>query len=178
MIFPEFFAHENLGENILVKNFTALDPKECAEILRIRNHKNVRKNSYVQEKISSENHEIFINELKKSKEKCYFAVFREREILGVCGLNEIDFLRRSATGAIYKNQDLQEKLGEKILGILEMLAFCEIKLQFMRLEVLAHNYRAILLYESAGFTLVSSTFLRQENKILDLKIYEKTASSR
>jgi UDP-4-amino-4,6-dideoxy-N-acetyl-beta-L-altrosamine N-acetyltransferase len=67
---------------IIFKNFIHLDEKEANYILEIRNQKNIKYNMKNNETISLENHLHFINSLKTSENKKYFAILQKNEIIG------------------------------------------------------------------------------------------------
>ena len=67
---------------IIFKDFTFLSDDEKKEVLELRNKKNIRENMTNSEIISLENHFNFINSLKDSSNKKYFAIFSQDELLG------------------------------------------------------------------------------------------------
>ena len=67
---------------IVFKNFIFLNDIEKKDILELRNKEYVRKNMINSEPISLENHILFIESLKENKNKTYFAIFFDNQLIG------------------------------------------------------------------------------------------------
>ena len=67
---------------IVFKNFIFLNDIEKKDILELRNKEYVRENMINSEPISLENHIVFIESLKDSKNKTYFAIFFDNQLIG------------------------------------------------------------------------------------------------
>ena len=67
---------------IVFKDFISLNEKETKDILELRNKEYVRENMLNSEPIILENHLLFIESLKKNKNKTYFAIFFDNELIG------------------------------------------------------------------------------------------------
>ena len=66
---------------IVFKNFIFLNDIEKKDILELRNKEYVRENMINSEPISLENHILFIESLK-NKNKTYFAIFFDNQLIG------------------------------------------------------------------------------------------------
>lgn len=67
---------------IVFKNFIFLNDIEKKDILELRNKEYVRENMIYSEPISLENHILFIELLKENKNKTYFAIFFDNQLIG------------------------------------------------------------------------------------------------
>ena len=67
---------------IVFKNFIFLNDIEKKDILELRNKEYVRENMINSEPISLENHILFIESLKENKNKTYFAIFFDNQLIG------------------------------------------------------------------------------------------------
>ncbi len=67
---------------IVFKNFISLNDIEKKNILELRNKEYVRENMVNSEPIILENHLLFIESLKESKNKTYFAIFFDNQLIG------------------------------------------------------------------------------------------------
>lgn len=148
---------ESLRKNIelgkvFLKNFVNLNEEEKETVRRWRNHIEVRKWMYTDHEISKEEHEEFIESLKKDKKNFYYLVYEENKPVGVITLTRVDFNNRNAYFGIYANPE------EKIHGAGLVLEKSAIKLAFeiaglhtLKLEVIEDNQRAISFYKRMGF---------------------------
>ena len=67
---------------IVFKNFIFLNDIEKKDILELRNKEYVRENMIYSEPISLDNHLLFIESLKENKNKTYFAIFFDNQLIG------------------------------------------------------------------------------------------------
>ncbi|OCL87491.1 hypothetical protein AAX26_00576 [Aliarcobacter thereius] len=67
---------------LVFKNFIYLSVLEKKDILELRNKEYVRENMINNEPISLENHILFIESLKENKNKTYFAIFFDNQLIG------------------------------------------------------------------------------------------------
>ncbi|WP_148624168.1 hypothetical protein [Aliarcobacter cryaerophilus] len=67
---------------IVFKNFIFLNYIEKKDILELRNKEYVRENMIYSEPISLGNHILFIESLKENKNKTYFAIFFDNQLIG------------------------------------------------------------------------------------------------
>lgn len=73
---------EIIKGNLVFKNYVNLSASELVEILAIRNDEKIRKWMFNNEMIQLSHHFEFIDFLKKSNEKYYWAVFKKEKIVG------------------------------------------------------------------------------------------------
>ncbi|RDU62252.1 UDP-4-amino-4,6-dideoxy-N-acetyl-beta-L-altrosamine N-acetyltransferase [Helicobacter sp. MIT 14-3879] len=147
-------------ENLIAFNFTNLNEKQKLEILEMRNNKNIRKFMSINREITKEEHFKFIENLKRDKNKAYFAI-QEQSIqnknlknkedcfIGVVCFNNIDFYNKNAIFGIYSNPN--EKNGDKLMNILKYIAFKELNLHILFAKVLSTNKRALRFYQKHSF---------------------------
>jgi len=139
-------------ENVTLKNFISLSNEEMEIIRRIRNHPEVKKWMFSDHEITENEHQKFIEYLKKDKQNLYFLVLQDNLYLGVICLNRIDFKNRHAFLGLYSNPEKKIKNAGLIIGkTLLKLAFDHLKLHTLKLEVLENNQRAINFYKKLGF---------------------------
>lgn len=128
---------------LLAVNFKNLSEEEKKEILKIRNHKDVRKFMHNKERITLKAHRKFIKNLN-DKNAIYLAVRDARGLVGAISLVDMDGNRAKA--GLYKNLNLKESLGGVLLELIEQIAR-KIGLKELILEVKKENTKAIKLYE-------------------------------
>lgn len=131
-------------------NFINLSDKEKEMIRNWRNHENVRNMMYSDHVITIEEHSKFIEGLRDEKKNFYWMIRRNRENIGTISLNRVDFKNNNAYIGIYTNPYLSG-MGRPLIECLKKLAFDEIKLHTIKLEVIEDNERAINFYKKAGF---------------------------
>lgn len=133
-------------------HFCALTPKQSEDVRCWRNHPEISKYMYNQEPISIQVHQNFIESLQQSTTRSYWAVFDDKRGIGIMSLVRINFVHAFAFLGIYLNPDcFGTGSGTKILELLEFVAFENLKLHSLHLEVFEHNKRAIAFYERNGF---------------------------
>lgn len=159
MIKEHFFI-----EDIEIINFANLDRDDILEVFRLRNHPEISKWMF-HKNFSLQEHFNFIETLKKDKTKFFYLLKQEGIILGVVSLVGVDFLDKKSYAGIYKNP-IFSKVGDKILAILEIIAFERMQLKTIILEVFSNNYHAISCYERNGYIKC-----KQNSK--EILIYEK-----
>ncbi|MEN3027940.1 MAG: UDP-4-amino-4,6-dideoxy-N-acetyl-beta-L-altrosamine N-acetyltransferase [Aquificaceae bacterium] len=90
---------------VLLKNFVNLTQEEKEMVRRWRNHPEVRKWMYTDHEISKEEHEEFIESLKKDKRNYYYLVYKGKDPIGVLTLTRVDFRNHNAYFGIYANPE-------------------------------------------------------------------------
>ncbi len=133
-------------------NFTDLNKKERLKVLKLRNHKNVRKWMYNPKKIRLKEHINFIKSLKKNPKKRYFLVKKGAFYIGVIDFTKIDKNKKECYFGIYANlSNKKPSLGSILQKIAIKYALKHLKLKTLKLEVLSNNKRAINLYKKFKF---------------------------
>jgi len=129
------------------KKFQDLSLEEKKEVLKWRNHPEIRKWMYNKEKISLKNHLEFIEKLKEKSDKIYLKV----DELGVVNF----FIKNDIIEiGIHKNPNKQ-KVGKILLEFAINYAFNELKAKKIVLYVFEDNTKAINLYKKFGFVEVA-----------------------
>lgn len=135
-----------------LKNFTQLNTKEIALVLRWRNHADVAK-FMKQKSITQKEHLGFIESLKNDDTKEYFLVFENAIPLGV-----IDFIaivrEESCEFGIYQSPFLKG-YGEVLMRAVLEYAFNVLKVQELRACAFCENIKAIELYLRFGFKMIA-----------------------
>jgi len=72
-------------------NFIDMTHDEKLQVLKMRNHPDVKKWMYNQNDIDLNDHLNFVEALKASKEKQYFVLKQDSQIIGSINFTEIDF---------------------------------------------------------------------------------------
>ncbi len=119
---------------------------------------------FEKEKISWDDEALYLFEKGMSETDCLWIVTEAAsgEIIGTCGLHEIDFVMRSARiGVLLLNAHFHGRgFGSDTIKALLKYAFCELMLDKVYLNVLVTNIRAQALYRRLGFN--SEGLLRGE----------------
>jgi len=96
-----------------------------------------------------------LNNLWKNINKDYYWAIEkheDKEFIGCCGYNRIDWKNSFADIGIYVSPPEQSKgLGKEALSLLIKYLFLEYNLNKIKLNVHSNNTRAIALYEKLGF---------------------------
>jgi len=126
--------------------FQDLSLDEKKEVLKWRNHPEIRKYMYNKKLISLKDHLQFIESLKENKNKIYLKV----EDLGV-----VNFLIKNdlVEIGIHKNPN-KKKVGKVLMEFALKYAFEVLKAKKTVLFVYENNKKAINLYKKFGFKIV------------------------
>ena len=140
-----------VGEYDLI-NFTKLDELEIEMVRRWRNNPKVRMWMYNDRVIGREEHNRFIESLKKLDEKMYYIVKKGSTYIGVLSFTSINWQHRRAYFGIYTNPELRiSGVGSNLMKLALYVAFKVFNLHSLRLEVIENNTKAINLYKKFGF---------------------------
>jgi UDP-4-amino-4,6-dideoxy-N-acetyl-beta-L-altrosamine N-acetyltransferase len=131
-------------------NFISLNDDEKEMIRNWRNHESIRNMMYSDHIITIDEHSKFIIGLRNASNNFYWMVRKNQENIGTISLNRVDFKNFNAYIGIYSNPNLS-KMGGLLIECLKMLAFNEVKLHTLKLEVIEGNERAINFYKKSGF---------------------------
>ncbi|AJC86775.1 UDP-4-amino-4,6-dideoxy-N-acetyl-beta-L-altrosamine N-acetyltransferase [Campylobacter sp. RM16704] len=134
---------------IVYKDFVNLNHKECKEILKIRNSKNIAKfmkNPY----INYEEHLNFIQKLKNTATKKYFLIYKENKKLGVIYFTNIN--KNSCEFGLY---GIKKGVGDLLMEEIKNYAFNILKVQVLNACVFKENTKALNLYLKHDFTIYS-----------------------
>jgi UDP-4-amino-4,6-dideoxy-N-acetyl-beta-L-altrosamine N-acetyltransferase len=135
-------------------------------VLSWRNHPEVKKWMYNVEDISIENHLLFIDNLKTSKDKKYFLVQDSKYDIGVIDFTNIDSVALECDFGLYANPFLKIQGTGKILQeACIRYAFDVLKMGKLRLDVFCDNTKAINLYQQHNFKKVGEKQIRGRDLI-------------
>jgi len=135
-----------------------LRPLEREDLRQLRDWRNdpeifsrVREYRY----LNMENQEAWFDSLRDDRKTIMFGVDEDicSELIGVCGLTNIDWIARKAEVSIYiGNEDFRGKgRGRPILDLLAQYAFDECNLNRLWAEVFLNNEIGQKLFKSAGY---------------------------
>ena len=162
-------------ENYKAINFINATDNQNNQILELRNHVEIRKWMYSQNIISENDHQNFIQKLKQDLNNYYWSVFNEKEdFIGVIYLNQINYIHKHAYLGIYTNiASKTSAKGQILLKILKKIAFSDLKLHSLKLEVFSTNLNAINFYKREGFEQEGrlKDFIVTNNQWLDVLIF-------
>lgn len=129
-------------------DFLELSDEQKNEVLRWRNHPEVRSRMFTMHEITREEHYRFIESLKTDPSSRYWMIGD----IGVISLKRINPTHRYAYLGIYKNPFHREKgIAKALIDILKRKAFCELNLHTLKLEVFLENRKALDFYRRNGF---------------------------
>lgn len=171
-----------IHDNTIAINFCKLSDKDLIKVLSSRNQYEVRKWMYNKEIISLKDHMAFVENLEKDNKNKYWASYDENlNIIGVIYLNNINLLNNGfAELGIYKNTLITEKgIGSRLINLLFKIAFEEIGLRKLYLEVFKVNEVAVDFYKKHGFIEcgVLKNHVNYLNNFTDVIIMEKFCES-
>ena len=144
----------NLKKDYIFENFINLKKSDAKFVLKMRNHKNIRKYMLNRDEISIQEHFKFIKSLENNYKKAYWLVknLKSNTILGVFNLIDIDLNNETAYLGIYKNPYSNDKEnGTIIINNGCSIFFNCLNLHTLKLEVFSDNIHAINFYKKIGF---------------------------
>ena len=146
-----FVLVRDVRKGIELKDFRDLDEEQKQLVLSWRNHQNISR--FMRTKnISQSEHFKFLEELKQSKTKKYFLLFRDKEPLGVIYFTNITL--DSCEFGLYANPNLKG-VGSVLLKHIKLYAFNTLGVSTLHACAFNTNTKAIALYKKFGFTLQS-----------------------
>ncbi len=162
-------------EGYEARDFCACDTQMLEEILSIRNSPEVAQWMYSAH-ITYKGHFEFVQHLKVDKTQRYWAILRDGCIIGVGSLTRLR--HKHAYLGIYTNPKATHiaHKGQEILKIIEHIAFEELGLHSLFLEVMSTNARAIDFYNKAGFSYNGTLqdFVVSNGRFCDVLIMSKS----
>lgn len=157
------------------RDFCSCEQHLLEEILAIRNTPQVTQWMYSTH-ITHKGHFEFVKHLKQDPTQRYWVILHENSILGVGSLTHMRY--KHAYLGIYTNPHATHiaHKGQKILHIIEHIAFKEFGLHTLFLEVMSTNKRALNFYQKAGFTHngILQDFVLHDDVFCDVCIMSKT----
>lgn len=143
--------------DVTLLNFAALKPAEAEMVRRWRNSAGVRRWMYSSQKITKAEHAAFCAKIKTDKENGYWLAKGpgRAAFSGVVYLNRVDRVASSAYLGVYANPESDAPgRGTELMRALTWLAFHELGLKTLKLEVFADNLKATTFYRRCHFRTV------------------------
>ena len=143
-------------------SFRQLVPLDAEMILGWRNSPEVANYMYRNDPITIEEHQIWMSHVLSNHDAAYYRIILEgTQPIGLMSLTSINHRQRSCEWGGYLAPAVQKGIGNGRAALSESLriAFEELHLNRVTVEVLTSNLRALKLYESIGF--VREGVLRQ-----------------
>lgn len=146
----------NLRKNFIFQgisliNFINLNNEEILIVRNWRNNESIKKWMYSDHIISLSEHNKFLKELKKDNKNFYWLVKDKNDVYkGVVYFNRADFKNKNAYMGIYSNPDMKG-VGQFLLEALKEVAFENFGFNFLKLEVIESNQKAINFYKKNNF---------------------------
>jgi UDP-4-amino-4,6-dideoxy-N-acetyl-beta-L-altrosamine N-acetyltransferase len=138
-------------------NFIDMTQDEKLQVLDMRNHSDVKAWMYNQGDIGLVEHLNFIKTLESDKEKQYFFLKQNSQIIGSVNFTKIDFEKKQAEFGFYANPFVT------VLGIGRILeevsiyySFNYLGLSKLLLEVFEDNSKVINLHKKYGFKITKT----------------------
>jgi UDP-2,4-diacetamido-2,4,6-trideoxy-beta-L-altropyranose hydrolase len=182
-IFDKIFNHSQYGDllratikhqNFIAKNFVGLNESEKMEVLKMRNHEQVRRWMLNSDLIQTHDHLAFIESLKSNDFNFYWLVKQENgnENYGVIYINKLNEAEKSCEFGIYSNPFKTAPGMGTILANMELYIIFEVAgLEYVTLEVQEKNEKAQNLYGKLGFVKIRSNVPDFIKMILHKKDY-------
>lgn len=149
MRYPSWRATIVEHDSLTYKNYTELSDAEHAHILERRNY--YKKYSLQQDKaISMEEHLRYIDRLRTSHDKLYFALFQNNELFFSINFQNMDVPTKSATWGFFK---LTQKPIDVYWVLNHILHYYFDTLHFETLyaSVNLHNVKSVKIHDELGF---------------------------
>lgn len=136
-----------------LRHYCNLEEDEKKTVLELRNHPEVRRWMYTDQRIAWGEHIRFIDSLLEASSQAHWLVYDSADILGSVNLSRISMQHGHAYVGIYANPECEKRSkGKSLLEALKQVAFETLQLHTLKLEVLVQNRKAIAFYEKNGFS--------------------------
>lgn len=149
---------------IILKDYTLLNNQEQNMLLDLRNESYVRQNSLDDSIIPLENHLRWVESLKSSEDKHYFAVFSQDELVGA--INVFDIKSQMKWGVFFKEEaSLMFKTLVPIYFLEHVLRTYDV--DYLYLQALKTNENAISFDKNLGFIVCD-----EDETVITMKMNE------
>lgn len=142
------------GKKIILKPISESD---TANIIKWRNSDSVRKNFFIQDILTEEQHQFWLDNRIKSKEVAQFIIINKSNNtpIGSVFLRDIDNKNNKAEYGIFIGEEgfRNKGFGTEAAALICNYGFFNLNLNRIFLRVFAHNLNAIKSYENAGFKI-------------------------
>lgn len=152
------YKHLNKVNKVSFVNYVDLNRANKEKVLKYRNQEDVRKWMINDSEITLEKHLNFITNLKKSKDKHYFAAFKDNDLIG--GLNIVDCNSNRCSVGLFLGKKFRDD-GIELAYFSQLYVFNFLNLKEIIIKVHVDNKNAIdynlflgyKLYDIKGFWL-------------------------
>ncbi|AHW92336.1 TPA: UDP-4-amino-4,6-dideoxy-N-acetyl-beta-L-altrosamine N-acetyltransferase [Campylobacter jejuni] len=134
---------------IIYKDFITLNLDKLKLVWQWRNDESVGQ-FMLNKSIKFEEHLNFIEQLKTSKDKKYFLLFKENQVFGVIYFNNIT--TKSCEFGLYAKPNLKG-VGQILMNEIIKYAFENLKVNTLKAYVFKDNHKALKLYQQNHFTI-------------------------
>lgn len=153
----DLFRSLMVRQNYIIKNFEFVDYCNLSEVQHrvvweIRNKTDIRSWMTNSEPFSFETHLAFVERLKKSGDKIYWAVYRQQQLVGSVNIQWLGF--REAERGIFI---APEFIGKHIAADLEANGeeiFRQLGIRYLKAKILRNNIRSLKYHLKIGYTLI------------------------
>lgn len=154
-------------------NFIEMNHGEKLQVLKMRNHPDVKAWMYNQNDIDLSDHLNFIETLKASKRKQYFVLRQGAQIIGSVNFSEIDFETKQAEFGFYANPFVNLLgIGRILEEVSIFYSFNYLGLSKLLLEVFEDNSKVINLHKKYGFK-ISNTIQVQGRNVFCMELIKE-----
>jgi len=144
-------------------NYVNLRQDDKSLALSMRNHEQVKKWMYNQNRISEEEHLRFIGDLETTLERRYFLVKSKDCVIGSINFSKIH-IGNSAELGIFTNMFSGLRGSGSLLELAaSQYAFTELNAVTLKLEVLTDNASAINFYKRCGFEIIGKKDINNQS---------------
>lgn len=157
-----------IGDDLFFRNYTHLSLDEAMQVLNCRNDESVRKWMTDDSIIALETHLAYIQKLRTSGDKVYWAVFQNDILIG--GVSIVNITGKNACSGIFLNpQFIGSGVGLKVSFYFNEHLFNDLCFKSTYSEVHKKNQNAIKLNKYLG-----TAFFDKEGLFYDVKYDAKT----
>ena len=142
-------------EEFDIINYIDMTEEQSSEVWRVRNLPEIRCFMTTTEVFSLESHHKFIETLKTSKTKLYWAIFKDNDLIGT--YNVIDIKDNSCDYGLfispkYWGNQYAEMIGNAMFRLLRE----KYNVNTIRIEIKSDNIKSINVHKKMGFQMVEN----------------------
>ena len=144
--------------NIRFVDILEVDHDLIEQVRLWRNNENVSKFMFTNHKISEEEHNRWIKNLRVKNDSKAWIIFIDEKPIGLVSLSDIDYERKETEWGFYiADEDFRGKgLGKTVLKKLMKMVFDDMGFEKMNTMVLDNNPVALHLYKKLGFRVLGN----------------------
>jgi UDP-4-amino-4,6-dideoxy-N-acetyl-beta-L-altrosamine N-acetyltransferase len=130
---------------IVLKNYLLLTEDESIKLLKVRNHKDIKRNMLNQETILLKSHLRWLSSLRGDEKSYYYAVFADNKLFGGVNITRLDYKKSIASWGIFFNSKanpLVPSIAAYLLidRIFNTLNISTLNLEVNKLNINAYNF--------------------------------------